>query len=576
MGAVVLGAVAVAWAGEGEQRPVPEGSFTVARADADLSVREIGLPRAIVIDPKFRECRVSVGWTGKAWAPTVLDGCHPNIADAALEGAKRWVIDVRTPPSVPRELFEFWYVFPIVHSEGDKDGSVRVFVRQAHDQRIVLTDPGLDVLDWSIKARVPAEYPEAAVAIDTTDTECEAKIEIAPNGTPGAIEVSGCDEVFRPGLADDLRRWRFGGPELDGVPFWSGVTVAAKFVRSVDPGAPGKVDPGKVEILFPPDPNLGERTVAREAEAVVDAWEAPPMPTWPALFAMNHKSFAEVRVFDVRWPEPLADAADEVTCDVLFQVNSERRVWTWAESCDDRVRERVEAAGAAWSLTPGKIEPGERYARFRGTFVFPAGGGHPELRIAASDLLSNPRQLPQYVSTYVAATTLRTEPPKLPRGFATEVLEPTVTCEYAVTVDPGGRPAEIAPLSCPGGYGEFAERALQRWRWTPAEADGKPIPSHVGLDRIGRSSHGVPAGEQDDPGHHQPEPEPERDLAENLRRLPFVRRVGRRLAIQHHHRDAQHRHQDSAEDQQPVHRVPRPRHRSRADRPTNMGGGCCR
>jgi hypothetical protein len=48
-----------------------------------------------------------------------------------------------------------------------------------------------------------------------------------------------------------------------------------------------------------------------------------------------------------------------------------------------------------------------------------------------------------------------------------------------VMVDRSGKPATIAARSCPGGYGVYAEKAIQQWRWTPAAANGKPIDSHV-------------------------------------------------------------------------------------------------
>jgi hypothetical protein len=456
-------------AGDGSQWPIPADAFSIERGEARLRVTEIGLPKSVGIDPKFRICRVSVGWTGGKWAPALRSGCHPNLVDLVNEAAERWVIDVSSPPRGDRELFEYWYVFPV--TKGDP---VRVFVRQAWDQQLVLDVPELDVLDWSIKGRIFPEYPEAAASVaDTVSTECDVKIDIAASGVPGEIVITGCDEVFRPELLENLQSWRWGGPELDGVPFPSGVTVGVKFTKNLDGGEAL----GRVDMTFPPDAQMGARTRTRAAPVEVEP-EPPPLPTWPALFRVDHRSFAEVGVYDVKWPAPSA-LDEEVTCDVLFQVNSARRVWAWTEGCDERVRAPVEAAASKWSLMHGKIGEGERFARFRGTFVFPAGGGHALLRIPAEDLVSSPRALPENVETYVIAKAIKSVPPRLPRSFATEVTDLQVRCEYDVRVDTRGRPSEIASRSCPGGYGTYAERAISQWRWTPAAANGKPIDSRV-------------------------------------------------------------------------------------------------
>lgn len=467
---LILHSLSASAAGDGPQLPVPPDAFVVERADAKLRVTEIGLPKPVGIDPKFRVCRVSVGWKAGAWTSTIREGCHPNLADVVREGAARWVIDVSKPPAKDRELFEYWYVFP--ETKGDP---VRVFVRQAWDQQLVLDVPELDVLDWSIKGRMFPEYPAAAAtAEDTRSTTCTVKIDIAASGVPGEIVIDDCDEVFHADLLDNLQSWRWGGPELDGVPFRSAVTVGVKFKKNPDGGEPL----GTVEMFFPPDPQMGSRTRGRSEAPVYVEPEPPPKPTWPAIFVVDHRSYAEIGVYDVQWPEsPGLD--EEVSCEVLFQVNSIRRVWAWTEACDERVRASVETAAGKWNLMPGTIEPGERLARFRGTFVFPAGGAHALLRIPADDLVSPPKSLPANIETYLVAKTIRSVPPRLPKGFATEVTDLQVRCEYDVRVDSRGRPAEISARACPGGYGEYAERAISQWRWTPAAANGKPIDSRV-------------------------------------------------------------------------------------------------
>lgn len=449
--------------------PVAAGAFDVSRAEAELSVHAIGMPDPIGIDPKVRVCRVSVRWSSEdaKWAPTVRDGCHPNLVDAATEGAGRWDIAVTQAPGRDRELFEYWYVFP------EKDGDpVRVFVRQAFDQQLHLTVPGVDVLDWSVKGRVLPEYPLEAVDKDTDVTLCQVKIDVAPSGTPGDIEITECDDVFHAGLETNLRHWRFGTPQLDGVPFISGLTIGARFRKSVEDSGP----PGTVELMFPPDADLGERSQGRIEESVV---KVPiPKPSGPPLFMVDHRSYAEVGVYDLVWPVAAA-TPQERTCDVLWGVNSDREVWAWPETCDPTVRNTVIEAASAWKLMHGVIETGERLARFRGTLVFPPGGAHAELRLPADDLETPAKDLPEHVQTYVVAKAYKTVPPKLPRAFATEVTDPVVLCEMRVGVDPHGKPAEVASASCPGAFAAYAERAVRQWRWTPAESNGKPIASRV-------------------------------------------------------------------------------------------------
>ncbi|MEQ1572080.1 MAG: energy transducer TonB, partial [Myxococcota bacterium] len=229
---------------------------------------------------------------------------------------------------------------------------------------------------------------------------------------------------------------------------------------------------------FPPDPDLGSRSRNRLDQPLPTEPEPPPKPTWPAKFVADHRSFAQVGVYDVRWPE-IPPLGREATCDVLFQVNSQRRVWAWAEACDEAIRAPVEAAASQWLLMAGERERGERYARFRGTFVVPADGGHVSLRIAEEDLVTDPKALPEYVDTFRIAHAVTTVPPKLPKSFATETLESEVTCEYDVEVDKRGRPATVTARSCPRDLGEFALKALDQWRWEPAESDGQPIASRV-------------------------------------------------------------------------------------------------
>jgi hypothetical protein len=229
-------------------------------------------------------------------------------------------------------------------------------------------------------------------------------------------------------------------------------------------------------VHFPPDPDLGERSVAR-VEDLPPEREPRPDPTWPARFVVDHRSFAQVAVYDWRFPDGVEPAPVERTCDVLFGVNSKRVLWAWTETCDESVRAATEAAANLWILKPGKVEKGEHYARFRATFVFPPDGGPVTLRIPRGDLVTPPGNLPDRFATYAEAEPIRRVPPELPRGFATEVLDEVVVCELVVDISPSGAPKTITVETCPPSYTPFAEDAVKKWRWAPAEANGKAISS---------------------------------------------------------------------------------------------------
>lgn len=451
-----------------EQRPLADDDFVIATEGGRAEVTSLTVPKGIGIDPRYRICRVSVDWTGEAWAPRVQEGCHPNLVEAVEEAARAWEIDVE-PPDLPVELFEYWVVFP-----EKRGGDVRLFVRQAWDAELRLIPEWIVPLGFGVKGRVFPEYPAAAVGADTSVTQCDVRVDISTTGMPHAVHVSRCDEVFHPAAEEAIRRWRFTTPELDGVPFWTGVDLGVRFVRDYD--AEEGEPPGKALVELPSDPDLGSRSLVRLEEAPEEEREPPPEPTWDPLFVVDHKSYAEVGVYDIRWPEPL-EGDQERTCQVLFQVNSKRQVWAWAEDCDEQVAARTEAAANAWSLKHGTIEKGEWYARFRATLVYPADSGHVQLLLPEGDLVSPPRALPEHVHSYAPAKPVRRAFPKLPKGFATEVLADSVSCEYEVHVDKLGRPAEIVPRDCPASYAPYAEKAIKRWRWAPAESEGKPVAS---------------------------------------------------------------------------------------------------
>jgi hypothetical protein len=177
----------------------------------------------------------------------------------------------------------------------------------------------------------------------------------------------------------------------------------------------------------------------------------------------------------MKWPLPVPGESDRV-CPMLFQTNSERLVWAWAEEgCPDEVRAAAEAAGNQFNLKHGEVQPGERYARFRGNLVFPADGGHVQLELPVDDLVTPPRDLPTHVHTFADLQLLDRVPPKLPRAFATEDLSSQLMCELRVTVSRSGRADEVVPESCPDFLVPHAVKAVRKWRWRPPERDGQRV-----------------------------------------------------------------------------------------------------
>ena len=404
--------------------------------------------------------------------------CHPHLAEAVNDALSRWDIAVATPPDRDRELLELWYLFP------ERPGPARVFVKQAAGQQLTLRQGeipegyALTVLPWSIVSRTHIDFPERAEAVaDLNITECDVSVVLAASGMPSRVSVSRCDEVFREDLAEALRAWRFDMPLIDGAASQSALDLTVRFRRSTGPD-----DPSRVEIDLPKPPDLGPDAAIDKSKILGEVIEIPipPLPDREPLFVVDTPNYASVSVYEMIWPQ-LPPSDRDRSCEVQWVVNSKRRVFAWPNGCDDDISALVSDAAARWVLAPGEIAAGERYARFRGTLVFPSSGT-PALQILASDLQT--KRPPPEVHPYQPAKAMHTAQPKLPKDL---VVGDDAVCELDVQVSPRGKPAAIAPSSCPSGLVDPAERAVSRWRWLPASIDGRPISSRV-LVRIRFSS----------------------------------------------------------------------------------------
>lgn len=242
--------------------PVADGGFVVSRGATTATVRTVGLPEPLGIDPGQRVCRVAVGWAPPAGggAPvvssTVGEGCAPTLVGAVKTGTERWAIEV-TGPAVDGPLFEYWYVFA-----KDEGGRVRVLVRQAHDQTVTVTVPEVDMLG-APPAGLTVAYPTEPVE-PGAPSQCVARFDVDASGKPDPIEVTGCAPPYARQLEAGLRQWHPANPQLAGAALPLGLTVGATFTPSADPSVPGTV-----AVALPQPAELGDRSKAQLREVFV-------------------------------------------------------------------------------------------------------------------------------------------------------------------------------------------------------------------------------------------------------------------------------------------------------------------
>ena len=203
-----------------------------------------------------------------------------------------------------------------------------------------------------------------------------------------------------------------------------------------------------------------------------------PLPEGPPVLVLGKADHHAVEVYELGLPDPalLDPAARGTRCDLLVQVDGDRRVFSWAEACDAAAREPALVAADAWVLRHDGAPVDEERVQFRATLVFDEAGA-TTVRFHADEVRTAPDALPPAVRTFREAKPELRVPPKLPR----DVVLPNAGCDLAVELDARGRPADVEVLACPDGFAERAERAVRRWRWRPAEEDGEPVPSSTSV-----------------------------------------------------------------------------------------------
>ena len=445
-----------------ESVSVEPGAFVVASSDVVATVATIGRPQRILAR-ESRVCRVGMWLRDGSWSAKLEEGCPEELVSATEEAAQRWELSLDRASSRNRRLFEVWYRYPRLESD-----PLRIAIRQSWNATLTVP-PDIEVLPMKLTAFEAPQYPAEALELDTRVTQCEVDLNIGSSGVPAAIEVYRCDDVFREPVRAAMVRWRFAAPTFKGLPTSSAATLGVLFTRSLDGLG------GTAKVQLPPPLAAGEE----ERSAPVTT--GPPergAPITPMLFAVDHKSFAEVQFFELAMPEPW-EGRGERTCDVLIQVNSRRQVWFWPEpgGCPEELHDRVRDVAAAWLIQPGKREENELYARVRGSFVFGAKGGPVRFRVPEGDVVTD-EPLPPDVTTYEPARPSYQVPPKIPEGVPADA-DPV--CDVNVTITAGGKVSEVTSASCDDHYLPAARDVVKRWRWSSAREDGKRITSTVGV-----------------------------------------------------------------------------------------------
>jgi len=435
-----------------------DGEFVLERDGSTVTVHAVRVPAPVQAEPAEPSCPVVFGWAEGEVTHRVRD-CPGRLQEGSLEAARQWELSVDEPHD--GDLFEVWFRY-----DTDPYEPPEVYVRRAYDVSLTLNSPRVHTLPYTVRQRAFVDYPEAAYGVDTTDRRCRALVPIAPTGLPRAITVERCDEVFHEAVISGLKRYRFATVTIGGSPASSALTIGVHFNMELDDS--GEIA-GKVEVDLP-DPVQGAEDRLTEAPR---ERPVPTRPSWDPHVVLDHGPYAEVGVYGWEFPE-LEPVAYERECSLLFQVNAAREVDVWPEDCDSDLAPQVVKVAQRWNLMTGEIKRQERYARFRGDVVLPAEGGEPYLRVPEDDLVSTTREGKQIVRTYRRAEATKRVPPKLPRSFEGDVSGGT-ECVVRMRINKGGRGEDFEVAQCAEALHPYAVKALKRWRWDPAEQEGKRI-----------------------------------------------------------------------------------------------------
>ncbi|MCB9685829.1 MAG: hypothetical protein H6735_12380 [Alphaproteobacteria bacterium] len=433
---------------------VPAHAFVFAEQEGRIEVRERGVPAAVdVVHPTACRVRFVVTAEGPRHA---VDNCPEQLMANVGAAADAW--SFAATGATDEIVIDTWYAFLPDHTVHTLVAPNRATVK--------VHDLGVDVIPFGILALRFPVHPDGIQrrkdAPEGAAVTCRAWAITDGTGAVRTVEVVGCDDRFAARVRESLSVWQLAPATIGSYT----LPVSAEIGVSFEPAGDGAPPTVAFEKAVPPD--VGDRPTPVVAKTV-----ETPHPEGDPLLVVHHKGYLPVEIYGFGRPEPVGASA---SCDVLLQVGPAYRAQVWPERCDEAARSAVEKVTDQWLVAAGQGGPDERVARFRGTWRF--DGDRVELLLADADV-GDKAVLPEGVRTWTAALATVKVPPRLPSG--TTVPDGGIVCEIDATITRSGRPGQLVPVedpqACPSPFMAEATRAVKKWRWSPAVADGEMVES---------------------------------------------------------------------------------------------------
>ena len=201
--------------------------------------------------------------------------------------------------------------------------------------------------------------------------------------------------------------------------------------------------------------------------AASHAGEAVAEPARDALFVIHEEPYAEV-IVNAWTAGARQDLDGERRCVVLFGVNSKGEQTAWPQDCSSDVKADAAAAAQRWRYRVGNVEPGEIFARFHATFVYPETGD--PFVLMNNDVVAKPPE--RYPAGLIVRSRFQvTHRPALKLRGVT--LESGERCEVRVRVAANGKPTDVTATACPASMVSAVQTYVRKWRWAPLQENGE-------------------------------------------------------------------------------------------------------
>ncbi len=478
--------------------------FAIDTESGSFEVTKWSPPPSEVVAGDDTVCRIGLRWT-----PEGVEATARTCPEAVRHNAVRWVHNAWhvAPPvghAAPQYLGEVWFVYP-----SEVDRPVLTWVRQTPEHHHTLPE-GVDAVPFAVQAWAFLRYPAEAIEAKRTAT-CRVTLDADFAGYPTATEVTGCDDPFRSTVRETVSSWRLKPPRIGERALPSGLVLFAEFdpeppdddrptvpgeeshalwaegqygqltreerlwfIRATLLGPAQDLGPGRAHVRMPDsegpqnDPRwFGDETQSRRP--------VPPLPDHPPVFLVGRDGRADIEVYAMDLP-PAPDPTVAGECELTVQVDGDRAVWAWALSgaCTDTLRDWSTRSAEQWVLQHRGLAVPEARERFEATIVT-RPDQPPQVWVEDGRLRSGRDSLPDHVHVQRTPTLQTRFPPRIPRRLLEQGLRGG-ECHFDVEIDSRGRPRHVTSAGCPEGYAPFAERAVRRYRWSPAELDGEAIP----------------------------------------------------------------------------------------------------